>query len=74
MWSVYVKLWSFEVSASVLLVCEEVEDFETGYLQSVLAVMCSAGEEVEDVDASYSEGVAERSGDPEVEDHLVEFC
>ena len=70
------------------------EDVETGYLQAVLAVMCSAGEEVEDVEAlnleaefavghrvevkdvevSYSEGVAERSGDFELEDYTVELC
>ena len=78
----------------MLLVCEYVEDVEIGYLQAVLAVMCSASEdfgdaealdleaefavghlvEAQDVDASYSEGVAERLGDAEVEDYLVELC
>ena len=70
------------------------EDVETGYLRAVLAVMCSAGEEVEDaealnleaefavghlvevedVEASYPEGVAERSGDAGVKDYMVESC
>ena len=67
------KVWGLEVSASVLLVCEQVEDVEPRYLQA-------AGEEVEDaealnleagfavgflvevgdIEASYSERAAER--------------
>ena len=64
------KVWGFEVSASVLLVCEQVEDVESGCLQAVLSVMFSAGEEVEDaealnLEAEFAVGLLVEVGDVE---------
>ena len=60
------------VLAVMCPVGEEVVDAEAMNLEAEFAVCHLV--DAENVEASYFEGVAERSGDAEVEDYVAELC